>query len=485
MAEDVAQQGVDADQQNTFAQTPLKANAIGLPGVLMTGVTNIAPAIAGLFTIPFIALNAGISAPLAYVGAFIIALMLGTVLAQLTRHMTSAGTYYTFVSRTLGGQAGFLVGWVYLLFYPIVVAQVGSFMGDTLHGVLLARYNINFPWWIFMIFLILFVFYTSWRGIELSSTVIIVLGCFEIAVCLLLALFGLFDPGKGGTTLSWLNPSHAPSSHGFFLAIVFAIFAINGWDAEACLGEESRDPKRIIPRGILGAIIMLGVFLVLVSWGQISGWGTANINGFINSSQLPALVLGQKYWGWGWWFVLLALLNSALAVSIVCQNVSARIFFALGRSGSFSHRLAKVHPKYKTPTNAIWLQTGVNAALGLLLPFAIGVANVYNVTGTMFTFAAIPVYCAANLGVFFLYRRSHPSEFNVLYHVIFPLVSSVALIVVGYESLRPLPAWPIVLAAPIVAVWLVIGIVVLVGMLRAGRKEWLAKAGQAMAIGAD
>ena len=154
MAEDVAQQGVDADQQNTFAQTPLKSNAIGLPGVLMTGVTNIAPAIAGLFTIPFIALNAGISAPLAYVGAFIIALMLGTVLAQLTRHMTSAGSYYTFVSRTLGGQAGFLVGWVYLLFYPIVVAQVGSFMGDTLHGVLLARYNINFPWWIFMIFLI-------------------------------------------------------------------------------------------------------------------------------------------------------------------------------------------------------------------------------------------------------------------------------------------------------------------------------------------
>ncbi len=78
---------------------------------------------------PFIVLNAGIAAPLAYLGAFIIALFLGYVLAQFSRHLSSTGSYYTFVSRSLGGRWGFLVAWVYLLFYPVVIAQVGLVHG--------------------------------------------------------------------------------------------------------------------------------------------------------------------------------------------------------------------------------------------------------------------------------------------------------------------------------------------------------------------
>ena len=113
-------------------------------------------------------LNAGIAAPLAYLGAFVIALFLGYVLAQFSRHLSSTGSYYTFVSRSLGGRWGFLVAWVYLLFYPVVIAQVGSFMGSTLQSALKAEYNITFQWWWFMIFLILFVGYTGWRGVELS-----------------------------------------------------------------------------------------------------------------------------------------------------------------------------------------------------------------------------------------------------------------------------------------------------------------------------
>jgi amino acid transporter len=70
----------------------------------MQSVTSIAPAIAGLFTVPFIVLNAGVSAPMAYLGAFVIALLLGYVLAPFSRHLSSTGSYYTFVSRSLGGR---------------------------------------------------------------------------------------------------------------------------------------------------------------------------------------------------------------------------------------------------------------------------------------------------------------------------------------------------------------------------------------------
>ncbi len=472
---------VSAGEQHTVANTDLKAGAIGLPGVLMQGVTAIAPAIAGLFTIPFIVSNAGVTAPLAYAGAFVIALMLGFVLAQYTRYMTSSGTYYTFVSRSLGSRMGFLVAWVYLLFYPVVVAQVGSFMGDTLQGTLKAEYGWDFKWWYFMVFLIILVAVTAYRGIEISTSVVVVLGVIETIIVLALAISGFIDPGAGGVNLDWVNPSNAPSAHALFLGVVFAIFAISGWDAAAPLGEESEDPKKTIPRGVMGCIIILGVFLVFVSWGQLTGWGTDHINSFASSPELPAFVLGHKFWGSAWVIVLIALLNSAIAVAIAVTNSATRFIYGMARTGVLPHQLTTIHPRYKTPTGAIAFQTLVNIGLGLILPIAVGVANVYNITGTWFTFALAPVYAAANVGLFVYVRKHHPQDFNWFKHAIVPAIGTIALAFVVYYSLNPLPAWPIKLAPLVVLLWFAAGILVLVTMIASGRESLLSRAGDAVA----
>jgi amino acid transporter len=469
--------GAASAEQHTVAQTQLKAGAIGLPGVLMQGVTAIAPAIAGMFTIPFIVSNAGVTAPLAYLGAFVIALMLGYVLAQFSRYMTSTGTYYTYVSQSLGGRMGFLVAWIYLLFYPVVVAQVGSFMGDTLQGTLKAEYGWNVKWWYFMIFLIILVAVTAYRGIELSTGVVVVLGIVETLIVLALALSGFADSGSGGVNLHWLNPSNAPSGHALFLGVVFAIFAISGWDAAAPLGEESEDPKRTVPRGVMGSIIILGVFLVIVSWGQTAGWGTKDIKGFAGSSELPAFVLGHRFWGGAWVIVLIALLNSAIAVAIATTNSATRFIYGMARTGVLPQQLTKIHPRYRTPVAAIGFQTIVNIGLGLILPIGVGVANVYNITGTWFTFAL----AAANLGLYFYVRNKHPQDFNWVKHALVPLIGTVALGFVVYYSLNPLPAWPIKLAPLVVVLWLALGVVMLVAMIASGKESLLARAGDAVA----
>ena len=472
---------VSAGTTTAQSGTELKAGVISLPGVLMQSVTSIAPAIAGLFTVPFIVSNAGVGAPLAYLGAFIIALFLGYVLAQFSRHLSSSGSYYTFVSRSLGGRPGFLVAWVYLLFYPVVIAQVGSFMGSTLQSTLKAEYGITFEWWWFMIFLIALVAWTAWRGVELSVNLIIVLGIIEGVIVLALGLWGFASPGPGGVNLDWLSTAgHSGNLHGLFLGVVFAIFAITGWDAAAPLAEESRDPKRNIPRAVLGSIVILGIFLVLVSWGQITGWGTARLGSFAGSAELPAFVLGKQYWGDGWLVVLFALFNSAIAVAIACTNASTRFLYGMGRAKALPAALTRIHPKYETPSNAIIVQTVINIALGLVLPLAIGVANVYNVTGTWFTFALAFVYIMANIGLFVFYRREHADEFSWLKHLIIPAVGSVGLAVVVYYSVNPLPAWPVSLAPFIVLGWLVLGIIVVSIVYRGPRAANLALAGAAM-----
>jgi amino acid transporter len=480
MAETISEPTAPGPGQHTVAQTDLKAGAIGLPGVLMQSVTAIAPAIAGMFTIPFIVSNAGVAAPLAYLGAFIIALMLGYVLAQFAKHMTSAGTYYTFISNSLGERWGFLVAWTYLLFYPVVVAQVGSFMGSTLQSTLGAEYGITFHWWYFMVFLIALVALTAWRGIELSTGLIVVLGITEIIIVMALAISGFIDPGSGGINLHWLNPGNAPSGHGLFLGVVFAIFAISGWDAAAPLGEESEDPKRNVPRAVMGSIVILGVFLVFVSWGQITGWGTNHMASFASSPQLPAFVLGHKFWGGAWIIVLIALFNSAIAVAIACTNSATRFLYGMARTGVLPRRLTDIHPRYRTPTAAIALQTVINVLLGIVLPIAVGVANVYNITGTWFTFALAPVYIAANIGLFVYYRRNYPQELNWFKHVVVPLIGSVALVLVVYYSVNPLPPYPINLAPFIVIGWILLGAAILTWMVRSGRASLLAHAKDAV-----
>jgi amino acid transporter len=308
----------------------------------------------------------------------------------------------------------------------------------------------------------------------------VILGISEILIVLALAISGFADSGSGGVSLGWLNPSNAPSGHGLFLGVVFAIFAISGWDAAAPIGEESEDPKRNVPRAVMGSIILLGFFLVFVSWGQTAGWGTNNMTSFANSSQLPAFVLGHKFWGGAWVIVLIALFNSAIAVSIACTNAATRFFYGMARTGVLPKSLTTIHKKYKTPTTAIMFQTVINVLIGIVLPIAVGVANVYNITGTWFTFALAPVYIAANIGLFIYYRRNFPNELNWFKHIVVPLIGTIALILVVYESVNPLPAYPVSLAPFIVLGWIVLGVAILAWMLSSGRESLLAHAKDAV-----
>jgi amino acid transporter len=474
----------DAGAPGVAAQeTQLQRGALGLTGVLMQALTNIAPAIAVLFTVPFIATNAGIAAPAAYLGAFVLSLTTALVLTQLTRHLPSAGSYYTFVSRAIHPRAGFLVAWVYFLFAPVVTAQVGTSMGSTLESALKTEWGFTFPWWLFTMLLIAFVGFSVYRGIKVSVELLVIFGVIELVIVGLFALWGFFDPGPGGVTTAVFDPGQAPTGQntGFAIAVIFAIFALTGWDAAAPVAEESADPRRNVPRAILLAVSIMGLFLVVSSWGIISGWGPDRIGQFGSSEEPPYLVLAHQYWGGMWWLVLLALVNSALAVVISAANVATRLWYGMARSGALPSSLTRLHPVYRTPVNAVLVQTVVSIVIGLGAALLVGADKVYNVTGLMFTFVLIPVYVLGNIACFRLYRGEFRKEFNPFLHVIVPIISTAGLLAVGYKSLSPAPESPNNWAFPLVVVWAVIGVAVLLLMRSRGREAWLLRAGEAMA----
>jgi amino acid transporter len=463
-------------------ETDLERDAIGLLGATMQAITHIAPAIAGFFFTGFIVSLAGITAPLAYFIGFLLVLMLGTTLAQLSRHMPSAGGYYTYISRALHPRLGFLTSWMYILYSPLVGGPLSGFFGFIVQNELKSNWDIDVPWlwWVSVLIFAPLTAYLQWEGIKLSTRFMVITGGLEMLIVMGLAVTGFLMPPAGtGISLDVFNPAFIPAGEGFALAVVFTVQGLTGWEASAPLAEETKDPKRNVPLSVILSIILIGSFLVIVFWGVITGFGN-NADAITGSDELPALALAHRVWGAGWIVILFAFLNSVAAVSIACANVGTRMWYGMARSGSFPKQLATVHPVHKTPTNAILVQMVLNIAAGLYVGFVFQPdTGFYLVTGLMLVLAVSVAYILANAAVFRFYWTEHRDEFNWIFHVVFPIVSTIVLLYAIYKSF-PL-ATPFDLAPLVDGAWFVIGIGLLLYLRARGNEDWMLKAGESIA----
>jgi len=271
---------------------------------------------------------------------------------------------------------------------------------------------------------------------------------------------------------------------GFALAVVFSIQGLTGWEGAAPLAEETRDPKRNVPRATMLSICILGVFLIIAYWGQILGWGVNKLSGLPTSADLPGLVLAHRFWGGAWWILLLAFLNTTIAVCLATGNVGTRMWYRMAKGGSLPSALAKVDPKYKTPTNAILLQLALSLVAGLGVGAWIGADKSFLlVDGLVLVMAVLFVYVVANVAVFAYYFWQRRAEFNIVLHVLFPLISTGALIYALVYSFIPFPASPYSYAPLIDGLWLFLGLVVLAVMWVRHNDRWLLTAGAALGEG--
>src|SRR5580693_2875459 len=435
------------ENEEVLATTQLQVRALGLTGALMQNITAIAPAITAFFFTATIVGFTGAISPFAYFLGFLIVLALGLCLVQLAKLFPSAGGYFTYVSRTLGPRAGFLTGWAYTLYSPIIAGPILAFFGSILQGELQANYGITFPWWAFALIAIPVIAVLGFYGIKLSVRTIVVLGGLEFLIVLALGLSGLISPGPGGFTVRvfdpGFNPGHLATATGFALAIVFSVQGLTGWESAVPLAEETANPRRNVPIATMASIVITGVMTVVVIWGQVIGWGWLNIAKLPGSAELPALVIAHRVWGAAWSVALFAMFTSVMAASLATQNVATRMWYGMARTGVLPRVVAHVDPKRKTPTVAVLLQFLLSIGLAFIGGGLLGPASFFILmVGFCLVLAVIFVYSMGNIGVVVHYWRHRRREFNWVLHFIFPVGTTAILIYSLVKSFSPFPRFP-------------------------------------------
>lgn len=462
----------------TVAETSLEAGALGFWEVLAQAITHIAPALGFLTGVTFIASQAGVSVSLAYFLAFLVCFTIGLSLIQLTRHLPSAGGYFTYVSRTLHARLGFLTAWLYFLYDPTGAAINFTIVGIITQETLQQRYHFLLPWWVIASIGIIFTSALLYRGVKVSGRVLMILGGIEIAILLAFAISGFISPGPGGFTGRTFTVDPKFGVHGLALGVVFAIFAFTGFESVAPLAEESRSPRRNLTLAVIISLLFMGAFYIFCTWGLAVGWGINTFDQTFAGKDVNAFLnLGQRLWGTGYLLILLALLNSAFAVGLACSNASTRVFFSMGRAGALPSWLGYVHPKHKTPSHAVILQTVITTLIVFIGGFVVGPAELFFWLGIVITLGLIGVYGAGNIGVIRYYLTERRDEFNWFWHIAIPVISTAAICVVAYFSLQGLSG--LLASAPwIVLGWLALGGLLLLLAHFSGREGWFIRAGE-------
>lgn len=461
----------------------LAKGVIGLPGVLFVAIATMAPGAGAAYAVSTGASFGAGALPLAVVFALVGCLLVAAAIGQLAKHISSAGGLASYVGTSMHTGAGFVVAWAYPFLYLFAMPYLALVFGNLLATTLVPDGGgaFNAVWTIGALMCLLGAFLTNYLGVEVGVRFGLILGLFEIAVLVVMSVWMIIAAGDANS-LSLFTPAQAtvPGFEGLggvVAASVYGFLAFIGFEAAAPLAEETKNPRRTVPRAVVLSCLLIGVFYVLTAYASSVYFGPEKMAEFMTYNGGNAWIgLAKTLWGGGWILLLVVLLVSAFACMNSAALAATRSLWAMGRSGTLPKSLGHVHPRWRSPSTSITVFFGLGTVLTLVGGYTWDPVTAYAVFGTVLTVCVLPIYFVAALACPVYYLRNRRSEFNVFLHLIVPVLGAVLLIPAFFAgagipvfSFASALSYPLNLAGPIVGAWYLAGIGVMVYLLRRKR----------------
>ena len=433
----------------------LQSKAVGLMGVLFLTVTGAAPESAMLGNVPFAAgFGVGTYTPAAFLLATIVLTVFSIGYAAMASRISSVGGFYSFISQGLGREVGMSAGFASLVCYSVFEASLNGLFAFFANSWLSTHLGIDVGWVWLALFCIVVTGSLSYFDVKLSAAVLGVALVFEVIVLLIFA-FGVIS-AKTGTSFSIdslnvfkvLTPvaeqkvgSVSIAAGAAAVGIFMAFWSWVGFEMAPNYAEESRDPKRNIPRSLLISVVGLGVFYTFVSWCAVSAYPTEGdmlAKAVADSGNFFLSPLEQFVGPWAKEAMFILILTSSFACSMAFHNTAARYMYSLAREGILPSSLAETHDHHKSPHKASMVQS-ILAALWILLyaffngtndPNAQAYLGVYTLFAVLGTGLLLVIQAVVSLAIWNWFRKNGGG--GVFSTVIAPLFSCVVQLILVY-----------------------------------------------------
>jgi APA family basic amino acid/polyamine antiporter len=390
---------------------PWNIVALGVGAIIGAGIfATIGTAAAGDSARP----GAGPALMLSFALTAIVCAFTALCYAEFASMVPVAGSAYTYSYGTLGELIAWIIGWDLILEYAIgnvaVAISWANYFNTFLEG-----FGIRLPDWLTVdfttararlpqvvaaaphVFGVPIVFNILAFVIVAVITVVLVWGIRESArfnfwmVAIKLVVLGFFV----FVSFHYVKPAHwrpfAPNGFsGVAAGAAIVFFAYIGFDAVSTTAEEARDPKRDMPIGIIGSLIVCTIIYVVIAAVFTGMIPYAALRRTLATEQAEPLTLAMKFVSMPGWMVGVVAFGSVVAhtaVLLVFQLGQPRIFFAMARDGLLPKVFARVHPKFRTP-HVTTIVTGVFVGVTAMFTSLDDMVNLTNI-GTLFAFILI------------------------------------------------------------------------------------------------
>jgi APA family basic amino acid/polyamine antiporter len=337
---------------------------------------------AGLFvrTAAAIAERAGPSVTLAFLVAGLGCAFAGLCYAEFASMIPIAGSAYTYSYATMGELIAWIIGWDLCLEYAVGAATVAIAWSEYLNK-LLSIFGLHVPYeWshspfevmegagggahgimnIPAVFILLVLSALLIRGMQESATVNSIIVVTKVAIVLMVITigWGFMNPANHTPYIpeatTYTTGQGITHPYGGIMGILGAagvvFFAFIGFDAVSTAAQEAKNPKRDMPIGILGSLVVCTILYVLFSH-VLSGVATVEDFRTAGKEASVAFAITKYMTGYGWManFVTVAILAGFSSVILVMLMGQSRVFFSMSHDGLVPKIFSEVHPRYQTP----------------------------------------------------------------------------------------------------------------------------------------
>jgi amino acid transporter len=412
----------------------------------------IGPIFSTVLVLALVSLGAGSKAPISVLVATLGVLCIGYVLSLFARQYVGAGAVYEYLARGVHSSVGVFAAGVFFL-GTIFLGGGGIYLGI---GILTDQFltlhvsdSTDWPWWLFALIALVIVLILNYIGVRLAINAVLTFTALSTIPFLILAVAVLADGGPDGLSLDPFNPSG--SWNEVWDGLLIGILLFVGFEAAASIAEESREPRKSIPRAVLLTIALSGAFFILMSYVAVVGFGQAAVDeGAWVADPAAMSTLADQYvadWTRLGGIIDFVVILDAMALAIAIGVMMSRGFFALARDELLPSVFARTS-RYDTPyVGSLSVAFGgiLMVTLGLTLNYGtdLGLPDefaMFIISATAGSFAVELIYLFLALGGFLLVSRAGGANAWWQYLIV---VGAVVTPILGfYGPLWPFPDYP-------------------------------------------